>query len=243
MTSSPNSPTVWYDSGWRRLDDNVFTKIRMAMHRKYFHPAVEFLQASLLDLSYINSYHPVREYLDHLYWDGVPRLDTWLSKYLGADDTELHRAFGRCQLMAAVARVRRAGCKKDEMLVLQGPQGIGKSTALRNLASDEWFTDTLKAGMDSKHVIELTEGRWICEMSEMDGLGYRATSAIKAMLSTQRDSSRLAYGRLTVDRPRQFVCFGSTNETAFLVDDTGNRRFWPVVLSAGRRRYGRSRRP
>src|SRR5262249_44738646 len=145
-------------------------------------------------------------------------------------NTPINRAYARCTLMAAVARVFSPGCKKDEMLVLIGPQGGGKSTAIRELAGPEGFTDAVKAGMESKVVIELTEGKRIFENSELEGMGFRTSSAIKAMLSTSSDSSRMAYARTTTDRPRQFVFVGTTNEDRFLRDPTGNRRFWPVQV-------------
>ena len=222
------TPTIWHADRWHPIDNSVVVRISMAMHRKYFNPLKDFLYDALSDIAYARSFHPVLDYFSGLKWDGINRLDKWLSTYLGADDNALNNAFGRCQLMAAVARVKSPGCKKDEMLVLIGPQGIGKSTALRILASDVWFTDAVKAGMNSKQVIELSEGRLFLEVSELDGLNHKAASAVKAMLSTQRDSSRMSYGRMTTNRQRQFVFFGSTNDSTFLIDDTGNRRFWPV---------------
>jgi hypothetical protein len=178
----------------------------MAMHRKFFNPPKEFLEVALFDIGYSRPYHPVLDYLMSLNWDGQPRLDAWLATYLGAEDTPLNRAFGRCQLMAAVARVRDPGCKKDEMLVLQGPQGIGKSSALRILASAEWFTDALKAGMKSQQVIELTEGggyvrlrRWTAwasgdQLNQRQCLVHRVTFARLRKEVTSRPRS--SYVRL-----------------------------------------------
>lgn len=178
------------------------------------------------------SYHPVRDYLADLRWDGVERLDGWLVKYAGAEDTPLNRAFGRKVLSAAVRRVMQPGCKFDAMLVLEGAQDLGKSSLIRALCHDEnWFTDQLEVGADAKATIEKTSGSWIIEMPELDGMGRRDTNRVKSFITTTRDRSRLAYGRYAVTRDRQFVLFGTTNESQYLSDTTGNRRFWIVRAS------------
>ncbi|MCK1615438.1 hypothetical protein IVA96_01750 [Bradyrhizobium sp. 159] len=178
------------------------------------------------------SYHPVRDYLASLRWDGVERLDEWLVKYAGAEDTPLNRAFGRKILSAAVRRVMQPGCKFDAMLVLEGAQDLGKSSLIRTLCHDEnWFTDQLEVGADAKATIEKTSGSWIIEMPELDGMGRRDTNRVKSFITTTRDRSRLAYGRYAVTRDRQFVLFGTTNESQYLSDLTGNRRFWIVRAS------------
>ncbi|WP_247355780.1 virulence-associated E family protein [Bradyrhizobium sp. 160] len=175
------------------------------------------------------SYHPVRDYLAGLRWDGVERLDEWLMKYAGAEDTPLNRAFGRKILSAAVRRVMQPGAKFDAMLVLEGAQDLGKSSLVRALCRDEnWFTDQLEVGADAKVTIEKTSGSWIVEMPELDGMGRRDTNRVKSFITTTRDRSRLAYGRYAVTRDRQFVLFGTTNESHYLSDLTGNRRFWIV---------------
>lgn len=221
--------TVHQGSKTIPLDDYVFGSITMRMHESAFHPPEKFLFQAINDIAHRNRYHPVVEYLDGLKWDGTARLDKWLTTYGGAEDTELHNAYGRCQLMAAVARVYDPGCPKDEMLVFQGPGGMGKTTAIRTLAvNDDWFDDTLSAGMKPKEVIEQTAGKWLCEFAELDGLKKKETSAVKASLSRREDGSRLSYGKLREDRQRQFVTFGTTNHNSYLIDETGNRRFWCV---------------
>ncbi|WP_441256160.1 VapE domain-containing protein [Bradyrhizobium sp. 482_C4_N1_1] len=175
------------------------------------------------------SYHPVRDYLAGLRWDGVERLDGWLVQYAGAEDTPLNRAFGRKILSAAVRRVMQPGAKFDAMLVLEGAQDLGKSSLIRSLCHDEnWFTDQLEVGADAKVTIEKTSGSWIVEMPELDGMGRRDTNRVKSFITTTRDRSRLAYGRYAVTRDRQFALFGTTNENHYLSDLTGNRRFWIV---------------
>lgn len=175
------------------------------------------------------AYHPVLDYLDGLKWDGVERLNQWLIRYLGADDTPLNRAFGRKILCAAVRRVKNPGCKFDAMLVIEGAQDIGKSSAIAALCPDrEWFTDQLEVGADPKVTIEKTTGAWLIEMPELDGMGKRDTNRVKSFITTTDDRARLAYGRYAVTRPRQFILFGTTNESHYLNDLTGNRRFWIV---------------
>jgi len=162
----------------------------------------------------------------------VERLNGWLVDYFGADDTPLNRAFGRKILCAAVRRVMQPGCKFDAMLVLQGAQDMGKSSGILALCPDPaWFTDQLEVGADPKVTIEKTAGAWIVEMPELDGMGKRDTNRVKSFITTVRDKARLAYGRYAVTRPRQFVLFGTTNESRYLTDTTGNRRFWIVGVT------------
>jgi predicted P-loop ATPase len=179
-----------------------------------------------------NAFHPVRDYLAGLEWDGIERLDTWLPAFLDAEDTELNRAYGRKTLIGAVRRVRQPGAKHDTVLVLQGRQGKGKSSAICALCPDEeWFSDSLGIGDDQKQVIEHTAGKWLVEMAELAGMGKRDANVAKSMISRKVDRARLSYGRLNTERPRQFVLFGTVNEAQYLRDPTGNRRYWPVSIS------------
>lgn len=178
------------------------------------------------------AYHPVQDYLSSLHWDGVPRLNGWLVDFFGAEDTPLNRAFGRKILCAAVRRAVQPGCKFDAMLVLEGAQDLGKSSAVRALCHDPaWFTDQLEVGADPKVTIEKASGAWLIEMPELDGLGRRDTNRVKSFITTTSDRARLAYGRFAVTRARQFVLFGTTNESHYLSDLTGNRRFWIVRVT------------
>ena len=191
-----------------------------------------YFVAVLEDTGRRNPFHPVRDYLGSLEWDGIERLDTWLSAYLDAEDTELNRAYGRKTLIGAVRRVRQPGAKHDTVLVLQGRQGKGKSSAICALCPDEeWFTDSLSVGDDQKQVIEHTAGKWLVEMAELAGMGKRDANVAKSMISRKVDRARLSFGRLNTERPRQFVLFGTVNEAQYLRDPTGNRRYWPVTIS------------
>ena len=175
-------------------------------------------------------FHPVRNYLDDLEWDGEHRVDDWLVKYLGAADTLLHREVGKRWVISAVARIYQPGCKADHMLVLEGGQGVGKSSALATMAvRDEWFRDSLES-LDKKDARIALRGSWIIEMAELDAMNRSEHSAAKAFLSTKTDRYRLPYGRLEQEVPRRCVFAGSTNDHQWLRDGTGNRRYWPVEI-------------
>ena len=173
-----------------------------------------------------NAYHPVQDYLDGCTWDGVPRVDTLLIDYLGAEDTEYTRAVTRKTLVAAVARIYRPGCKFDHMLTLRGVQGLGKSSFIAKLAG-KWFSDSFTS-VQGKESYEQVQGVWIMEVGELAGMRKAEVEAIKLYISKQSDRFRPAYGRRLQDFPRQCVFIGSTNESQFLRDTTGNRRFWVV---------------
>ena len=171
-------------------------------------------------------FHPVREYLDKLSWDGKDRLDTLLIDTLGAEDTTYTRAVTRKAFTAAVARIFRPGCKFDYVLTIQGRQGVGKSTLVARMGGD-FVTDSL-SGIGSKEAYEGIQGFWICELGELAALKKTELESIKNFISKTCDSYRAAYGRRVEDHLRQCIFIGTTNSTAFLRDDTGNRRFWPV---------------
>ena len=172
-------------------------------------------------------FHPVKTYLQGLHWDGSERVDRWLSRYLGTDDTEYSRAVGSRWLTSAVARIFRPGAKADCCLILEGPQGIRKSTALRTLAG-EYFTDEL-ADLGSKDAAMQTRGVWIIELSELDSLSHSEVARIKAFMSRTTDRFRPPYGMRLVESPRQCVFAGTVNHSAYLRDETGGRRFWPIA--------------
>ena len=176
------------------------------------------------------AYHPIREFIESLPgWDKVPRVDTLLVDYLGASDTAYVRAVTRKTLCAAISRVLRPGCKFDSMLVLNGPQGVGKSTLIAKLAG-EWFSDSLNLGdTKDKTAAEKLQGYWILEIGELAGLKKAEVETLRSFLSRQNDIYRAAFGKRATPHLRQCVFFGTTNaESGYLRDTTGNRRFWPV---------------
>ena len=172
-----------------------------------------------------NRFHPVRDYLDGCTWDGVPRVETLLVDYLGAEDTEYTRTVTRKVMVAAVARIYQPGCKFDNMLTLRGAQGLGKSSFI-GLLGGKWFSDTMTT-VQGKEAYEQLHGVWIMEVGELAGMRKAEVEAIKLFLSKRTDRFRPAYGRRTQEFPRQCIFIGSTNETQFL-RDTENRRFWVV---------------
>lgn len=173
-----------------------------------------------------NRFHPVRDYLDSCAWDDVPRVDTLLIDYLGAEDSPYTRAVTRKTLVAAVARIYNPGCKFDYILTFRGAQGIGKSTLVSRLGG-KWYSDSFST-MAGKDAYEALQGCWLLEMGELAGLKKSEAETIKLFISKQVDRFRPAYGRRTQEFPRQCIFIGTTNETAFLRDTTGNRRFWVV---------------
>ena len=233
--------TISYDSFARValvnggiLDEARLTRLWIAIADAFgFRPAKPTLHSLLTDEALAVPFHPVRNYLDAQTWDGIPRLDRWLSTYGGAPNTPYVRAVGALVLIAAVRRVRSPGCKFDELLILESEQGRMKSTALRALCpQDDWFSDDLPLGVDSKLVIERTVGKWIIEAQEMHGNRGKEAEQLKAFLSRQTDGPvRLAYDHLPTTVPRQFIIMATTNaKGGYLKDQTGARRFWPVTI-------------
>lgn len=214
-------------SGFVPLDDITVKQLRSYAGTKGLRTEKQLFIDHLAVLANKNQCHPVREYLTGLKWDGKPRLDRWAITYLGAEDTPLHRAFGRVMLLGAVHRVMRPGCQFDYMVVLEGPQGKLKSSALRALG-EPWFTDSLRLGSDCKVTIEQTAGYWFAEVAELAGMGTREIDAVKTQITTREDRARAAYGYFASTIPRQFIMVGTTNESEYLKDRTGNRRFLPI---------------
>jgi len=173
-----------------------------------------------------HAFNEVQDYINGLTWDGVPRLDTLLIDYLGAKDTAYNRAVCRKSFTGAIARAMTPGCKYDTMLILAGPQGIGKSTLLDKM-SRGWFNDSIRT-FEGKEASELLQGVWLVEVAELDAFRRTDIARIKQFLSLKADRYRAAYGRHVKELPRCCVFFGTCNEMEFLQDTTGNRRFWPV---------------
>ena len=211
------------DPFWNNSDDNGLIDYVSKVYQLTGKQAL--LDANDLAMSQ-STFHPVREWLESLEWDGIERLDTMLCDYLGAEDNPLTRAMTRKHFTAAVARVMRPGCKYDYILTLIGPQGIGKSTLVKIMGGD-WFDDSLTS-IEGKEGMEQIRGKWLIEFGELTNYKKSTSEAYKAFISKQEDSYRPAYGRKVEVYPRQCVFFATTNEPAFLKGDTGNRRFWTV---------------
>lgn len=229
-----NGPLPWRQvkPGWGDAD--------LACAKVYFEQVyglwspTKFKDALVAVVSAERVYHPIKEYFEALAWDGVERIDRLLIDYLGADDTPYTRAVTRKTLVAGVARIYQPGAKFDSILVLNGPQGIGKSTLFARLGG-KWFSDSLTIGdMKDKSAAEKLQGYWILELGELAGIRKVDVETVKSFISRVDDKYRQSYGTTVESHPRNNIIVGSTNsESGFLRDITGNRRFWPVRVTGG----------
>jgi hypothetical protein len=212
----------------RTLTDTMETAIALEVGRIYgVHFPEERIHRCVAYCAEKHSFHPVRDYLEHLEWDGVQRIDRWLVDLAGCEDSDgLSGPMGTRFLISAVARIFEPGCKVDTVLILAGEQGLKKSTAFAVLASEAWFSDT-SLDMSNKDAYQQLAGAWIYEHGELDSIKRSEATAVKAFLSSRVDKFRPSYGRNIVEKPRQCVFVGTTNDDTFLADSTGSRRFWP----------------
>lgn len=215
--------TVSGESQWTDADD---ADLRFYLERVYGLSGKDKIFDGLNVVVMARRFHPVRDYLEGVAWDGVPRLERLLVDFMGADDTPYTRAVTRKALTAAVARIYRPGVKFDNMLTLRGEQGIGKSSFFAKLGG-RWFSDSFSQ-VQGKDSYEQLQGVWIMEVGELASMKKAEVEQIKMYMSKQVDRYRPAYGRRTQEFPRQCIFVGTTNETQFLRDKTGNRRFWVV---------------
>lgn len=209
------------------------------LSRKYGLPAIsrQALMEAMETVAYENPWHPVQEYFADLVWDGVSRIDKWLIHTIGetpetlpAETREYLQQVGRFWLLGIVNRVMEPGCKFDYCPVLEGPGGLGKSTMVEVLASSAWYADTPFEIGKGKESQEQVQGVVLYEMGELSQMGKAEITAVKAFITSKVDRYRPAYGRVIEEHPRQCVLVGTTNESTYLRDRTGNRRFWPVAV-------------
>jgi predicted P-loop ATPase len=220
----------WGGRGGQELSDIdlVHIKFWLANHHR-FEPPVGLILEAVQKIASENQYHPVRDYLSTLSWDGVDRLDNWLETYLGATGPRDYlEAVGRKTLCAMIARILEPGIKFDTVLVLEGRQGCGKSTAVKIL-SDPWFSDAM-INIGDKDAVLAMRLAWVMELGELSSMRKADIDQLKQFISQPTDRIRVPYGRLTETFPRQSIFIGTTNSSEYLKDTTGNRRFWPVKV-------------
>ncbi len=217
-------PTTIDDAEVGALRHYLFQKYEYTVERPVLYNAIDFVARQ-------STYHPIRTWLKGLEWDGVPRLDTWLSVYCETPDSQYARYVGSFTLMGAVARILEPGCKQDYTMILEGDQGGGKSKVGEILAvRPEWHA-VIPPDID-KDTRQVLSRKWIVEFAEIDQLSRHAASAVKAFMATAVDTYRPPYGRAPISIPRQSVFIGTVNPNAsgqYLTDETGGRRYWPVA--------------
>lgn len=178
-----------------------------------------------------NSFHPVKRSIEAVAWDGRGRLDYWLSTYLGCETSDYVARIGAMFLISMIARIYEPGCQADHVLILEGPQGAGKSSVCRILG-DDWFSDGLADNIGGKDAALHLRGKWLIEVPELASFSKAEANTLKSFITRTEEQYRPPYGRCEVTEPRQCVFIATTNETAYLRDATGGRRFWPVTVAA-----------
>ena len=224
---------VFWDRSWMTMDDIDRAHIMMRLEEVYGLSSDKRIDRAITVVASHNRYHPIREKLLSLKWDGKPRVKHALRHFLGAEETEMSYEALKLFMLGAACRVFKPGCKFETMLCLVGKtQGTGKSTFMRFLAiSDDWFTDDIKH-LDDERIFQKLQGHWICELPEMlAAINARNVEDIKSFLSRQRDNYRIPYEKFAKDRPRQCVFAGTSNKKQFLPSDhSGNRRLIPIEV-------------
>jgi predicted P-loop ATPase len=219
-----------YPRAWQDEDVQLILAYLQRMWSTAFKLGV--LSAALGAVARQSPFHPIRNYLDGLVWDSRPRLATWLTNVFDAPNTPYIQAVGAKWLVAAVRRVRKAGCKFDYMPIFEGEQGLGKSQVIAALFGQSYFTDGMPQDVGSRDAAMALHGVWAAEFQEIDQIIRSEVETVKAFLSRGVDRYRLPYGRGFVEVARQCVLCGTSNSSDYLRDSTGNRRFWPVACEA-----------
>lgn len=209
-------------------EDLIYFKYYLAKNCK-FEPPTSLLLEGIVQLARNNQYHPVRQYLEALTWDKQPRLDNWLYQAAGVARDAYTTSVARKILVAGVARVFEPGCEFHSMMILEGGQGIGKSTLVKILSGP--FYANLSFGNIDKDTVDAMQGRWIIEVDELVGFNRQDIEKMKSFITNPADRARLSYQRMTKTFKRQSIFIGTTNpvgDNTYFRDESGNRRFWPI---------------
>ena len=215
----------------RLLKDNDITLLSNLFSNVAGFESDKKLRNVITEAALDNSYHPVKQYLESLEWDGVPRVETMFTTFLSAKDCELYRVYSKLFMIAAIKRVYKPGCKFDNMLVLQGEQGNGKSTFCEKLAvNDKWYNDNIIIADRDKDSLLYMQDAWIVIMDELDAWNKADTNAAKGFMSKRSDKFRAPYAQYSEEHPRHCVFIGNTNDETFLKDSTAitERRYWVI---------------
>lgn len=229
VTYSVNTP--WGGKKGNRIRDIDMIMVKCWLtHTFNYEPNTALILEAVQAVAEENSFHPVKDYLRGLKWDGKARLDTWLKYYMGASGDEKYlTAVSRKTLVAMISRIHAPGCQFDNVLIMEGRQGCGKSTAVK-IISHPWGSDAFINVGDKDAVLAL-QSKWVMELGELSAMRKAEVDTLKQFVTQKIDEIRLPYGRLTESFPRQCIFIGTTNSDEYLKDDTGNRRFWPVRVS------------
>lgn len=222
----PDHPGTTKKGSRIEKEDLIHLRYYLA-HNKLFDMGLEDIENALIEKAARTVYNPVKEYLDGLEWDGVPRINEWLTTACGVEKDAYSRDIGRKWLTAAVTRIYHPGYKFDYVLVLEGKENIGKSMVFRILG-DPWFSDSISLTQKEADIVAKMVGNWIIEIAEMRGLSKVEQTFVKAFISCQVDEQRFSYRHNPKKYPRQSVFAGTSNNMSYLLDADGNRRFWPV---------------
>jgi len=226
----------WAETFGRVLNDHVLRLTRLFFVNQWqgnsYQPGLDNLLNAIVTVAYAKKFNPVLEYIDSLKWDGVKRVEKLFGGYFNCGDDTYTRAVSRCFMIGAVRRIRHPGCKFDTMPILKGPQGWNKSTGVKTLFGEEFWSDASLGNLRDKDAPMKLRGIWAQEFAEVDSLTRADTNALKHFCSLQYDRQRDPYGRIAESSPRRCVFIATVNEGGYLKDPTGARRFWVLNLSA-----------
>lgn len=218
----------------RPIEDPDIVDIRLIIERSNYQPQDRDIRPAIDRVCRDNAYNPVADYLNGLKWDGTHRLERWMQKLLGAPDTPFVRMVGPKVLISACARANEPGCKVDTVLVLEGEQGLKKSSAIAALFGEDYAAESVSLFDQHNKMVMQMMGAWVVELAEFVAIARKDHASVKGMLSMRSDRVVLPYAKTASTHPRRCIFFGTINPDAmgYLTDNTGNRRYWPVTVTA-----------